>query len=364
LLLDEPENHIHPAAIIEVIETLIEKIPDGQIWVATHSVSLLAHFAEHGSLWYMDGGRVSPAGKIQEKVLQGLLGDETRIARQREFLEKPEKVALTRYAQQCICPPATVMTGVGDPQVGQIRTAIEELYQKHGKLRVLDFGAGQGRLLTNLGEDTVSPEDIPKKLDYFAYDESPECQEVCRAQIQKVYDSAEGRWFGNYHDLLATHNKGSFNLIVMCNVLHEILPKRWEELFGLTGEITDLLTDDGQLLIVEDQRIPIGENAHKYGFIILDTGALKDLFGVQGSVPPILADSQRNGRLKAHLVSKDQIKTVTRSTVRKALECHISHSRREIDRIRDSQGSADGRTFAFWLVQYANAVMAKEEYRE
>lgn len=149
----------------------------------------------------------------------------------------------------------------------------------------------------------------------------------------------------------------------MCNVLHEILPKRWEELFGPTGEITELLTKDGQLLVVEDQRIPIGENAHKYGFIVLDTGSLKDLFGVQGEDSPVLADSQRDGRLKAHLVSKAQVQNVSRMTVRKALECHLNHSRREIDRIRGPQGGADGRTFAFWLVQFANVVMAMEDYR-
>lgn len=364
LLLDEPENHIHPAAIIEVLEKLVDKIPDGQIWVATHSVSLLAHFSDQGSLWYLDEGKVSHAGKIQEKVLQGLLGDETRISRQLDFLSKPEKVALMRYAQECLCPPDAVMTGPGDPQVNQIRHTITKLYERFGRINVLDYGAGQGRLLANLADDCNVHETIRDKMDYVAFDQSTQYRKVCETQIQKIYKVSDDRWVNSYDELLTKRNKGSFHLVVLCNVMHEIPPKIWGTLFGPAGQITELLKEEGYLLIVEDQRIPVGENAHQHGFIVLDTGSLKDLLAVQGADPSVLEDSQREGRLKAHLISKQQLSKVTRETIKKALESHGSHSRREIDRLR-SVTPADGRLFAFWLVQYANADMAlQDDFRE
>ena len=363
LLLDEPENHIHPGAIIEAIESLLKNTSNGQIWIATHSLSLLGHFSDQGSLWYMDDGKVSPVGKIQEKVLRGLLGDEARIARQREFLEKPETVALNRYAKQCLCPPAVVMTGSDDPQVAQIRKIIDALYEKHGVLKVLDFGAGKGRLLANLAEDAGSVEQIATKINYVAYDSSLNDRETCESHIVKVYKNHADRWFGNYNDLLGPHNKGSFHLVLMCNVLHEIPPNAWNKLFGPNGEITELLSDDGYLLLVEDQRIPVGENAHKYGFIVLDTAALKDLFAVNGDVVSIVADSQRNGRLKAHLVPKTDLKRVTSETKDKALHTHRQHAAREIKRIRDDGATTDGRLHAFWLVQYANVTLAIDDNR-
>ena len=44
ILLDEPENHLHPSAAIEVIGKIIHEIPEGQIWISTHNISIIAHF--------------------------------------------------------------------------------------------------------------------------------------------------------------------------------------------------------------------------------------------------------------------------------------------------------------------------------
>ena len=42
LLMDEPENHLHPEALIATIERIIAANSQGQIWIATHSVPLIA----------------------------------------------------------------------------------------------------------------------------------------------------------------------------------------------------------------------------------------------------------------------------------------------------------------------------------
>jgi energy-coupling factor transporter ATP-binding protein EcfA2 len=357
LLLDEPENHVHPGAIIEVIETLSKAVSNGQIWVATHSVPILAHFSEEASVWYMDEGNVSFAGKIQEKVLQSLLGNEKRIERQREFLEKPEIVALNRYAKQCLCPPPVLMTGPNDPQVRQIRKVVNRLYKSYEYPKILDFGAGKGRLIANLHEDSNSTINISSKVDYVAFDHSVTDQDECLANISKVYSNSEDRWFCKYYKLIEHYNKKSFNLVVMCNVLHEILPNDWANYFGQDGKITNLLKEDGYLLVVEDHRIPVGENAHEFGFIVLDTPALKDLFGIEGKDDPIIYDCEREGRLKAHLIPENFLKRVNRSTIEKALQTHSDHAVEEIKSIRRTGDPDNGRLHAFWLLQYANVML-------
>lgn len=363
LMMDEPENHLHPKAVIEVLEKLIEKIPDGQIWIATHSVSLIAHFSDQASLWFMDSGKVSAAGKIQEKVLESLLGDSSRIAKQKEFLERPDALALVRFTQECLTPPTVIATNKpGDPQTAQIRDAIQKLRVGSAPLKVLDYGAGKGRLLANMAEE-MPPADIAAQIDYVAFDPSDQDKASCLTQISQVYGNADGRWCCAYdgnNGILESHSKGSFDLIVLCNVLHEINPKDWRRLFGSEGELTQLLKDGGQLLMVEVQKMPIGEHAHEFGFLVLDTGALKDLFCVTGTTPFPL-DSRRDGRLKAHLVSKAMLGAVTTESIKRSISSHKQHAEAQIKLIRGRKNKDDGLLFAFWMVQYANATMALQE---
>jgi predicted ATPase len=42
LILDEPENHLHPEAQIEFIKKTKEVLKNGQIWIATHSIHILS----------------------------------------------------------------------------------------------------------------------------------------------------------------------------------------------------------------------------------------------------------------------------------------------------------------------------------
>ena len=65
-LLDEPENHLHPSALIEFLDALELVAPSAQFWIATHSVPLLAHIAnkEPMAIWYVEDGAISNAGRV------------------------------------------------------------------------------------------------------------------------------------------------------------------------------------------------------------------------------------------------------------------------------------------------------------
>lgn len=356
LLLDEPENHLHPAAIIDVIEKLKLTIPQGQIWIATHSISIIAHFSNESSLYFIEAGRTTKAGLGKTIVLESLLGGDDRIRRQAEFLEEPVTHAMNTYSAQCLLPPTVLMTGPLDPQMRQIREVLHALPGK--KIRILDFGAGKGRLITNFVETATDIEILRSSLDYIALDCDSSNKRECEAQISRVYGNATDRWFDKFHDLVVKHNKGSFDIVAMTNVLHEISPKEWLKYFGRTGEVTELLSDTGQLLLVEDQRIPVGETAHEFGFIVLDTGAIKDLCKITGQDAQIVQSSERNGRLKAHLIPKVYLSRCDRDSVQKALESHCLHSKAEIELLRTRKDRSQARLFAFWVHQYANSKLA------
>ncbi|MBF0541585.1 MAG: ATP-binding protein, partial [Nitrospirae bacterium] len=68
LFMDEPENHLHPSAVIEILNRISEHVTDGQIWIATHSIPLLAHY-DPSQIWYVDDNSIRHAGKIPEDVL-------------------------------------------------------------------------------------------------------------------------------------------------------------------------------------------------------------------------------------------------------------------------------------------------------
>ena len=44
IMMDEPENHLHPAASIDMISAIKDAAPDCQIWIATHSLPILSYF--------------------------------------------------------------------------------------------------------------------------------------------------------------------------------------------------------------------------------------------------------------------------------------------------------------------------------
>jgi len=134
LILDEPENHLHPSVIIETIERIQKCVSNGQVWIATHSIPLLAHF-DPSLIWFVENNKIGHAGKIPEKVLKSLLGNEDEVARLQDFISLPSQYAASRYAFESLFEPGAVLTDSNDPQSFQVRTDLLKL-SKTGVLRV------------------------------------------------------------------------------------------------------------------------------------------------------------------------------------------------------------------------------------
>ena len=357
--MDEPENHLHPAALLDLLNIIKEKIGNGQIWIATHSIALLAN-VDPSAIWWMDDNGISKAGSMPEKVLEGLLGDEERRDKLAAFLDLPFEHASNRFVAECFQEPTTVPYNDGDPQTKQMRTAIESRFQEVKPLRVLDFGAGQGRLALEFHE--AWQQQAAEKIDYIAFDSSQENREQCIASIKTLYNVYDNRIFHDASDLRAKYDEKSFDIIIMCNVLHEIPCTKWGRLLGKGKMFDNLLKPDGFLMIVEVQQLPYGEHANSNGFLVMDTCQIKKLFSIrEGNEQQGLffVDSQSQGWLKAHLIGSALVERYTPETLKAALEDLSLMAKDSIRQLRQSGNNyRDGRKHGFWVQQFANAELA------
>lgn len=356
LVLDEPENHLHPSVIIETIEKIQKCVTNGQIWIATHSIPLLAHF-DPSLIWFVENNKIKHAGKIPEKVLHSLLGNEDEVGKLQDFISLPSQYATSRYAFESLFEPGAVLTDSNDPQSFQIRADLLSL-SKSGKLRILDYGAGKGRLISNIVDlDTTNQEKLIQSIEYIAYDKFPNDKEHCEGALIKAYGDCNKKYFNDFNALLSEYDKGSFDVVIMCNVLHEIDPKDWLKLFQNEGIISSLLSEKGILLLVEDHQIPIGEKAYQKGFLVLDTPQLKDLFKISEKETDFkFTDKRGDGRLKAHQIPKRCLIQIDEESRLASIKSMSATAREKILDIREKEKNyQNGKLHGFWTQQFANA---------
>ena len=367
VLMDEPENHLHPAAITQIVEKLRGKISTGQLWIATHSVPLIAQLlaTETDCLWYVDGGKAKRAGRSPESVLEGLLGGPEGARHINELTLMPAQFAALRFLSECLRAPNVVGPNSHDPQLSHIGRILRDridgsrlVYRK--QLRIVDFGAGKARLLSalNVMGDT---------LDYFAYERDPTLLEHCRREVLRTStNNAAARCFSDIHELTSSIDRGSVDVVVMCNVLHEVPPDEWLRLFGADGQVSKLLHQSGYLLLVEDYGIPIGERAHEFGFLLLDGPELRCLFQIGEEDMRAGAylcdrstDPKYKDRLAAHLIRKDCVERVTPHSQIDAIRALRDRSMTNVERyLRDDPvTSRTGRSYALTAQLLANATI-------
>lgn len=364
IFMDEPENHLHPSAVIDLLDAIKEHNPNGQIWIATHSIPLLSHF-DSSSLWFVENGTVKHSGKKPELVLRSLLGDDDRIQKLRDFTSLPSELARNRFTFECLCPPQVVETDSKDPQSNQLNEQLKIIWKEKLSINLLDFGAGKGRMIANLSDyETVSKE----TLNYHAYEPFDTDKEYCLKNISLCYDDAENRYHTTIESLRTKVDDNYFDVVVLSNVLHEIPYSQWYSIFS---DIKNLLKEDGYLLLIEDCLIPIGELPHSNGFIVFNTLHLKKLFKIPSTEANFIAHDARfdsleqRGRLMAHLIPQLYLTNISTETIKDALKELKQSAKTEIQKIRNEIPSySNGLAHGFWIQQLANADLCLQELGE
>lgn len=371
VLLDEPELHLHPKALNTLVDRLRAQCPNTQLWIATHSLSLVAHLAVQypRAIWYGDNGKFQPAGKKFQDVVTGLAGGDGAADELVDFCGAVSEFATHSFAADCLLAPSTVAYKERDPQVEQI---VRHFAQKNARpLVVLDFGAGQGRLLDGLSVHcTELGLDLRKTIDYYAVEPWEPLRQQCAHKVSAYYGDGIARVFSSAKEARSTL-EANVHFVILANVLHEILPEHWlSDVFG-SIELAECIRDDGEVLIVEDTVLPRGELAHRYGFIILQTEALRKLVRTSPTTEHEFTTSTvaRYGqRLQATRLGKNALAKVNKSSIRDALEHQLNATLQAVRELRDvRQGHytyQDGRIHSYHAQLATNISLALEDLRK
>jgi SAM-dependent methyltransferase len=364
LLLDEPEVYLHSDVCVRVIAALQRLVgPEGQIWIATHSLPLIA-WAGAESLYFVEDGAATFAGNAPSRVWRSLLGGESSREALLVFLDGDAATAATHFASECLLMPAAAPARPEDPQAKQLAPIVADRLRGGSPVRLLEIGAGRGRLAAAVADLLrVAPELAPTHLTYVAY-EAPrlvvqEHRASCETHLADLRTlGAVARYSTNLAELQA-RDSDRVDLTVLANTLHEIPVEDW---LGLFDQIRRASKPDARLLVIEDQEPRIGELPHPRGFLILERNEWRAL--VDHEVHERV--SEHNGRrLTAFDIPVDCLERA-RANLGRALQLVIHRATTEIQNLRAQPQIADshraGRRHAFLAMLHLNATLARQIY--
>lgn len=353
---DEPETHLHPKALIEFISTIQTTISqgDGQLFIATHSLPLMAHIGID-NIWYIDNQGIEKAPRSLYSMMDSMIGDEQRQFNMLTFFYEPISYALTRYAVESL--ESTRVASDSNPNDSQLKI-MREILSGLEKVKVLDYGAGAGRLIPALKKSFG--EDFSTRIDYFAYNKTGTIDKVyedlCKDRIKEAYEINSSCVENRYLTDQTLGENGPYDIVILCNVLHEISPQNWIDIFTQIG---NLLTNNGFALILEDLLMLRGELAHNFGFIVLTPEGARILFGIDdNSLLSSLPHKDNPERLARYIILKDNLTNASMENLVNSFHEQKFVYANKIRQIRNNGVRNDyiaGLKYGFYLQQYANA---------
>lgn len=260
LLMDEPEIHLHPKALLSMLNMLYDCDAISQFWIASHSIFILPQFPFE-DLVYMHEGEVLKLGSTTyHNIYNDLIGLEN--IDMYELLGSIENWENYQFVVENFLLPQT--KGNASAKDEQMLKFLEVLRDAQGErpLNVLDYGAGQCRMWECLKLAVPDSEIRNSLLCYRAYDPIPPKD----YPKDITYDIDEGE----------ARNRGKCDIVVLMNVLHEIEPEQWCEVFH---SIHGLLEENGILVFLEVLSLTNGEQPYgQAGFLLLRDKQVMELF--------------------------------------------------------------------------------------
>ena len=300
ILIDEIENYLNPQSIRNILMYLEKTFgKEGQLWIASHSLDVLLYLNSRNCFCLERRNKETFIHKPDianfSKIREELYGNDIDAQLGQSFREDEMKHYFSEFMIQCLKEPETVKC-INQNDI-QLRLFLKCLDKQKKKIDILDFGAGEGRIGKALNELN------DKRISYYAYDiEEENIRKIRQMQfVKQVYASKE-------------EISKKFDVILLCNVLHEICVWCWEDDLNF---IFSRLKENGILIFIEDLELPVGEYIDETGFLLLDGEMSANLFG-QEKVSLILAEEEKyRDRIlcaavnsKAHVSKEDILETL------------------------------------------------------
>lgn len=352
LIIDEPELHLHADAEIELLNAIRNIIGEqGQLWIATHSINILAHVNFDEVFVIKENEIHRPSRTIQREALSELLAIQHRVDKLSEFLSCISEWSYVNFIVECFTNPDVIETPhSNDPQI----IAFKEVLKSNLDLKqtiLLDYGSGKGRLL----DQTFNDREVWGKFKYCALEPNELFHEILK-------EKGVSQVFSNYMEL----ESNSFDFIVMCNVLHEIPVNEWA---SNINKIIDSLNSSGFFVFLEAKTLSKGEYIRDTGFLLLNEDEIAKLLNIDGSITSIKIKNKGNN-IVCVAIEKQYLKPISNIQVLDALELLETNTMNKIRKLK-SKPPADidsnnifGRELAFLSQLYIHAIMGQEAVRK
>ena len=346
LIIDEPELHLHPRALVKMIRMLRDSENISELWIASHSLFLVPLFTFEEIVFVQDNAVISRNSKIYKNLYDSLVGlDNIDIF---EFLKSLDDWQYYQFIVECFCLPEPVAKiDIKDEQFCKLLNAVRDI-MKTEPIQLLDYGAGKCRIWECM---QLLPDIDPGKNNvvYTAYEPYPDGDE-----------NRSFKMYSHFEDICADNRQ--FHVIVLMNVLHEIEGKQWEKTFQ---NIHKILADDGVLIFLEVLSLTKGEQPYgNDGYLVLQDKQIKILFDDNNIV-----NMRKNPEEKSNcwMITKKQVGNVSQKTIKESIcsLCNSSYDALQEEfqkRIHYAHQDTDSqlkqmsaRRYAFLSQQYINA---------
>lgn len=218
-----------------------------------------------------------------------MIGENYKLTSQ--FFVDLEQWQYFNYIMECFTDPSVIdAVNPNDEQVQLFIKFIEE----HRILSVLDYGGGSARLGKSL---KISNYKRKNDIQYDIYDKNldDEFIEALRFNDISAYKSIPSK---------------KYDCVVLMNVLHEIDPFEWGEVFN---NIYVLLADESYLLFVEKSILTEGEMPNNTGYMVLGNEELQVLFNSSQAFPELKIKS--NQKSMCAIIQKRFIESISSKTI-------------------------------------------------
>lgn len=298
VLLDEPELHLHPDALIKFMGFLKAEKTIATCCIATHSIFLIPSLDFYEIIFIKDSEIQPHDSKMYNEIFENIVGKHENIS---DYIISREMWQYYRFIAECFCLPNVVdKVNIKDEQFLKFNQYVNQIQEAQKNITVLDYGAGSGRLGKTIREVEKNGE---KRVEYFYYDKyekkPPKELNCC------IYKDIEDIYKANQ----------TFNCVVLMNVLHEIDVKEWLMIFQ---NIYNVLEPNGYLLIFEVISLLHGEQPYgDTGYILLGKSEMKKLFMTDSIEIINLKDTDKTNMF---IIKRELLKNVCENSIIDALK--------------------------------------------
>lgn len=300
ILLDEPELHLHPKALMSFIGYLKSEDTVEICCIATHSIFLIPLFDFYEIIHIEKGVVQTYNSKLYNDIFENIIGENDLLS---DFLISRDMWKYYQFVAECFYLPTIVeKVNVKDEQFVKFMNYIKSLGKLKKSITILDFGAGGGRLGKTINCMEESENYIRRKIKYFYYD-----------KYQEKPADLDCEAFKSIEEIRVRNKK--FNCVILMNVLHEIDIREWEKTFS---DIYTILEDGGYLLIFEVVTLLHGEQPYgDSGYILLGEEQVRELF-MESNINMI--SLKNSDKTHMFIIPKTVVMYVTENSILRALK--------------------------------------------